>query len=120
MKLSFGNMTIEMNVFHICNQPWSDDDDIHEVHMIDSLIEEEFRETTCSDPLEVLLAHTKDECDGDDVEVVSVVSDSNLVQDTSRWRACFEELPKTTVKPLLSSVEAPKFDLDKASLLQKL
>ncbi len=44
MKPSFGNMTIELNVFHMCNQPWSDDD-IHEVNMIDSLIEEEFRET---------------------------------------------------------------------------
>ena len=40
-----------------------------------------------------------------------VVSDSNLVQDTSRWRDRFEELPKTTIKPLPSSVEAPKLDL---------
>lgn len=78
MKLSFSNMTIELNVFRMCNQPWSDDD-IHEVNMVDSLIEEEFRETTCSNHLEVLLTHNKDEYDGDDVEVVSVVSDSNLV-----------------------------------------
>jgi len=45
------------------------------------------------------------------VEVVSVIFDSSLVQDTNRWRSCFEELPKTTIKPLPSSVEAPKLDL---------
>jgi hypothetical protein len=31
MKLSFGNMTLEMNIFNICKQP-GDDNDLQEVH----------------------------------------------------------------------------------------
>ena len=34
MKLSFGNMTLEMNVFNICKQP-RDDNDLQEVDFIE-------------------------------------------------------------------------------------
>jgi len=37
MKLSFGNMTLEMNVFNICKQP-GDDNDLQEVDFIEKLI----------------------------------------------------------------------------------
>jgi hypothetical protein len=59
MKLSLGNMTLELNVFNVCKQQW-DDDDIHEVDMIESIVEDEFLSTLFSDPLEVCLAHYVD------------------------------------------------------------
>ncbi|XP_026400169.1 uncharacterized protein LOC113296044, partial [Papaver somniferum] len=41
LKLSFGNMTIELNVFDISQQPVNlDDDDVHEVNMIEGLIQD--------------------------------------------------------------------------------
>jgi hypothetical protein len=46
MKLSFGNMTLEMNIFNICKQP-SDDSDLQEVVLIKELVYEQF-ETTLS------------------------------------------------------------------------
>jgi hypothetical protein len=37
MKLSFGNMTLEMNIFNICKQP-GDDNDSQEVDVIEELV----------------------------------------------------------------------------------
>jgi hypothetical protein len=47
MKLSFGNMTLEMNVFNICKQH-GDDNDLQEVDFIEKLVYDQF-ETTSSE-----------------------------------------------------------------------
>ena len=47
MKLSFGNMTLEMNVFNICKQP-GDDNDLQQVNFIEKLVYDQF-ETTSSE-----------------------------------------------------------------------
>lgn len=39
MKLSFGNMTLEVNIFHITKQ-LEEDDECHQIHMIDVLTQE--------------------------------------------------------------------------------
>jgi len=41
MKLSFGNITIEMNIFNIFKQP-EDDNDLQEVNLIEKLIYDQF------------------------------------------------------------------------------
>jgi hypothetical protein len=44
MKLSFGNMTLEMNIFNICKQP-GDDNDSQEVDVIKNLVYDQFEST---------------------------------------------------------------------------
>jgi hypothetical protein len=44
MKLSFENMTLEMNIFNICNQP-GDDNDSQEVDVIEELVYDQFEPT---------------------------------------------------------------------------
>jgi hypothetical protein len=44
MKLSFGNMTLEMNIFNICKQP-GDDNDSQEVDVIEELVYDQFEST---------------------------------------------------------------------------
>jgi len=44
MKLSFGNMTLEMDIFNICKQP-GDDNDLQEVDSIEELIYDQFEST---------------------------------------------------------------------------
>jgi len=44
MKLSFRNMTLEMNIFNICKQP-GDDNDSKEVDVIEELIYDQFEST---------------------------------------------------------------------------
>jgi hypothetical protein len=44
MKLSFGNMTLEMNIFNICKQP-GDDNDLQEVDAIEELVYDQLEST---------------------------------------------------------------------------
>jgi hypothetical protein len=44
MKLSFGNMTLEMNIFNICKQP-GDDNDSQEVDVIEELVYDQLEST---------------------------------------------------------------------------
>jgi hypothetical protein len=44
MKLSFENMTLEMNIFNICKQP-GDDNDLKEVDLIEELVYDQFEST---------------------------------------------------------------------------
>jgi len=44
MKLSFGNMTLEMNIFNICKQS-GDDNDSQEVDVIEELVYDQFKST---------------------------------------------------------------------------
>ncbi|XP_022851548.1 uncharacterized protein LOC111373275 [Olea europaea var. sylvestris] len=51
LKLSFGNMTVEMNIFNICKQH-GDEDDLHEVDLIEQLVDDQFTATSSYDALE--------------------------------------------------------------------
>jgi hypothetical protein len=44
LKLSFGNMTLEMNIFNICKQ-LGDDNDLQEVDLIEELVYDQFEST---------------------------------------------------------------------------
>ena len=44
MKLSFGNMTLEMNIFNFCKQP-KDDNDLQEADLIEELVYDQFEST---------------------------------------------------------------------------
>ncbi|XP_073260293.1 uncharacterized protein [Populus alba] len=44
MKLSFGNMTLEMNIFNVCKQP-GDDNDLQEVDHIEELVHDQLEST---------------------------------------------------------------------------
>jgi hypothetical protein len=44
MKLSFGNMTLKMNIFNICKQP-RDNNDLQEVDFIEELIHDQLEST---------------------------------------------------------------------------
>nr|WP_164990771.1 hypothetical protein [Pseudomonas protegens] len=51
MKLSFGNMTLEMNIFNICKQP-GDDNDLQEVDHIDELVYDQLESTLSKNELD--------------------------------------------------------------------
>ena len=54
LKLSFGNMTLDLNIFNTCKQP-RDEEDVHEVDLIKTLVQEQFNKTYFSNPLETCL-----------------------------------------------------------------
>ena len=58
MKISFGNMTVELNIFDISKQVLdNDNEDICEVNMIGSLVHDTFLQSSCEDPLKACLTH---------------------------------------------------------------
>ena len=63
MKITFGNMTLEVNVFHIAKQP-HDDDECHQTFMIDTLVSEEVQMQSDSNNLDDLLHNSDSESSG--------------------------------------------------------
>ena len=64
MQLTFGSMTLELNIFHVAKQP-NEDDDCTYVNLIGAV--KEFNKNCFSNPLETLLNNSVDsydlECD---------------------------------------------------------
>jgi hypothetical protein len=64
MKISFGNMTVELNIFHIRKQPL-DYDQMNQVCLIEKIIDEVIEESSIEDPLEACLAQFGEDLDLD-------------------------------------------------------
>ena len=54
MQLTFGSMTLELNIFHVAKQPHEDDDFAY-MNLIEVVVQKEFNKNFFSDPLETLL-----------------------------------------------------------------
>jgi hypothetical protein len=89
MKLLFGNMTLEMNIFNICKQP-RDDNDSQEVDFTEKLVHDQFQIT--SSEIEI------DEYD--DLQMVYIQEESKA----NSWRPKIEELPSRAIESIPSSV----------------
>ena len=112
MQLSFGNMTLEVNVFHLGKRHRDvDDDEFFEVNMLESFEEEELLQLELLESLETCLAHFMDSENPIISEIVQALNIERPVVDTSRWRPHFEKLPPTTSRPLPSNIKPPKLDL---------
>jgi hypothetical protein len=55
MKISFGNMIVELNIFYIKNQPL-EYEEAHQVCLIEDIMEEVVEESSMEDPLEACFA----------------------------------------------------------------
>ncbi|XVF47618.1 hypothetical protein PTKIN_Ptkin03bG0124400 [Pterospermum kingtungense] len=107
LKLSFGNMTLELNVFNICKQPM-DNNDVHEVDFIDELVHDKFISTIFADPLEVCLTTSNEHELNNNSEISHVFFQEARM---GTWIPKFEELPQQTKMPVPSSVQPPKLEL---------
>ena len=52
MNLSFGNMTLELNVFNMCKQPYDEDNENESMELIKPILEEHIQERSLSDPMD--------------------------------------------------------------------
>ncbi|KAI5320969.1 hypothetical protein L3X38_040677 [Prunus dulcis] len=85
MQQSFGNMTLELNIFNICKQPANNEDVDKEVYMIETIVQNCFNS---SDPLQF-----------------------SLVQEHNGWIPKYEELPTVSDETKSSREKAPKCEL---------
>ncbi|XP_058202963.1 uncharacterized protein LOC131317424 [Rhododendron vialii] len=111
LNLTFGNMKMEVNVFNIGSQ-MGDDECIHVVNLIDSLVQEHVDTFLYKDPLEVCLtAEEENFLDSSEVEYLCSLLDMKDVCGTEVWSPKFEELPPLECKTLPSSIQPPKLEL---------
>lgn len=98
IKLSFGNMTIELNVFNICKQPVLNEE-VTDVDMIETLVVDSFGSNLCNDQLEKCLTHSSLSCDvGNDVQEVNYLLHAAPFMVTTNWKAKVEPLPLSDKK----------------------
>ena len=105
MKISFGNMTLEVNVFNIGKQP-RDDDECQQSFLIDALVSEEVQLYSNSDNLDDLLhiSHSsKPTKSRDDTDIYR----NSQGRGTHFWQPRFEALPQERSKPKPSDEETP-------------
>uniref|UniRef100_A0A2N9HFB1 Reverse transcriptase domain-containing protein n=1 Tax=Fagus sylvatica TaxID=28930 RepID=A0A2N9HFB1_FAGSY len=112
MKLSFGHMTLEVNIFNIGKQ-LVEEDECEVANWVDVVVEDQFHNTYFSDPLESCIINSYDLDYSINSEITDVCSllDDFQVMEISGWRPRFKELPKSELKPFPSSIEIPKLEL---------
>lgn len=59
MKLNFGNMTLEINIFNVFRRPY-EDDECAVVNLIEAFVQDQFEKTSISEPLKALLLNSKE------------------------------------------------------------
>ncbi|KAM7528606.1 hypothetical protein LguiB_032016 [Lonicera macranthoides] len=113
MKISFGNLIAELNVFDISKTSIdTDDDDVGQVQLINSLVEESFLQMCKEDPLEACLSHFGCDFDIDEsIEQVNALLDSVPVMGTQSFQPKPEPLNLSSTPRPPSIDEPPKLDL---------
>jgi hypothetical protein len=109
MKLSFGNMIFE-NIFNICKQP-RDIEDVHEVNLIETLVQNNFLSSLFSDPLEAYLAHFNNFDEDSVIGSINYLLEFAPLLDTDKWRTRFEEFPPCGTIPIPLSVQTLNLEL---------
>ena len=102
MKLSFGNMTIELNIFNACKQMRDDGPDFEEIDMIEAIVQEslaEFADPNSLCPFESDLPNSLN------------IEDDIVQMASSVWNPKNEELVPSGSKSLPSQVRPPKPEL---------
>ena len=76
-KTSFGNMTVELNIFHIRKQPL-DYDEVQQVCLIEEIIEEVVEESSIEDPLDAYFAQF-----WEDLNLDKLIEQADAILDTA-------------------------------------
>jgi preprotein translocase subunit SecA len=105
MKISFGNMTVELNIFHIRKQPL-DYDQMNQVCWIEEIIDEVIEESSIEDPLEACLAQFSEYLDLEKLmeQADALLEIAPLVSEEKEETAVLDS-PKKELKPLPDSLK---------------
>ncbi|XP_058185887.1 uncharacterized protein LOC131303112 [Rhododendron vialii] len=110
LNMSFGNMKMQVNMFHIGSQI-GDDDDVCRIRMIDSFVEDHV-EFICKDELELALTSSEaDFLDAPEVAYLCSLLDEEEMCGINPWIPKFEELPPIEKRAVPSYVEPLKLEL---------
>jgi hypothetical protein len=105
MKISFGNMTVELNIFHIRKQPL-DYDQMNQVCLIEEILDEVIEESSIEDPLEACLAQFGEDLDLDKLmEQAEALLEIAPLESKEKKETAVPDSPKKELKPLPDSLK---------------
>ncbi|KAH9800793.1 hypothetical protein KPL71_000796 [Citrus sinensis] len=111
MQLSFGNITMELNIFNVTKQP-QEEDEFFKANMIEELVEDLFIYNHTDDPLEACLTHSGLSFNDDSaIAGVNALLDAPPIMDTTKWKTKSELLPHSEKKLGPSAEAPPKLEL---------
>ena len=109
ITLSFGNMTMNLNIFNVMKEV-GDDEDICEVNVIEYVVHEYVDHFSCDNPFKSCLVSPKciEEVTTPEMEFLYSILEHSEVMETNGWTLRFEELPLIKERVLLSKENPPK------------
>ena len=94
MTLSFGNMTVNLNIFNVIKE-MGDEEDVCEVNMIDSVVHKYLGNASYDDPLMSCLVNPScvEEVTTSESEFLHSIIEHNEVLEANGWEPKFKPLP---------------------------
>jgi hypothetical protein len=93
-------MTVELNIFHIRNQPL-EYDEVHQVCLIEDIVEEIVEESSMEDPLEACFAQFGEDLDLDKLlEQADAILETTPLESNEKEEIAVSDPPKKELKPL--------------------
>ena len=112
MTLSFGNMTVNLNIFNVIKEI-GDDEDVCEVNMIDSIVQNYVDHVSYDDPLKSCLVSPScvEEVTTSELEFLHSIIEHSEVLEANGWAPRFEKLLPIEDRVLPSEEKPPKLEL---------
>ena len=112
MTLSFGNMTVNLNIFNVI-KGMGDEEDVCEVNMVDSMVHKYLDNVSYDDPLMYCLISPSwdEEVTTSESEFLHSIIEHNEVLEANGWAPKFEPLPPIEDRVLPSEERPPKLEL---------
>jgi hypothetical protein len=100
MNISFGNMIVELNIFHIRKQPL-EYDKMQQVCLIEDIMEEAVEESSMEDPLEACFAQFREDLDLDKLlEQADAMLETTPLVSSEKEETIVPDPPKKELKSL--------------------
>ena len=112
MTQSFGNMTVNLNIFSVI-KGMGDEEDMCEINMVDSVVQKYLDNVSHDDPLKSCLVSPSwdEEVTTLETEFLHSIIEHNDVLEVNGWAPKFEPLPQNEDKALPSEERPPKLEL---------
>ena len=112
MTLYFGNITVNLNIFNVIKEI-GDDEDVCEVNMIESVVQNYVDHVSYDDPLKSCLVSPGcgEELTTSEVEFLHSIIEHSEVMEANGWAPGFEILPPIEDRVLPSEEKPPKLEL---------
>ena len=111
MTLSFGNMTVNLDIFNVIKE-MGDEEDVCEVNMIDSVVQKYLDKVSYDDPLMSCLVNPSwvEEATTSESEFLHTIIEHNEVLEANGWAPKFDPLPPIDDRVLPSEKRPPKLE----------